>query len=76
MGMSGDLYVRHKIENNYNRGRYENTKKISDKHSDEDGETLERFYSRIKLDEKRRKILDDSKKDSVLCWFSDSVIAS
>ena len=27
----------------------------------EDGETLERFYNRINLDEKRRKILDDSK---------------
>jgi hypothetical protein len=42
------------------RWRYENDKKIS-KHSDEDGETLERFYNRINLDEKRRKILDDSK---------------
>jgi len=36
-------------------------KGISNKHSNEDGETLERFYNRINLDEKRRKILDDSK---------------
>jgi hypothetical protein len=36
-------------------------KKISDKHWNEDGETLERFYNRMNLDEKRRKILDDSK---------------
>ena len=34
---------------------------MSDKHSNEDGERLERFYDRINLDEKRRKILDDSK---------------
>jgi hypothetical protein len=41
--------------------RCESTKGISDKHYKEDGETLERFYYRINLDEKRRKILDDSK---------------
>jgi hypothetical protein len=34
---------------------------ISNKHSNEDEETLERFYNRIDLDEKRRKIVDDSK---------------
>ena len=39
----------------------ENDKKI--KHSDEDGETLERFYNRINFDEKRRKILDNSKEE-------------
>ena len=45
----------------YKRWRYETTNRISDKHSNEDGETLERFYNRISLDEKRRKILDDRK---------------
>jgi hypothetical protein len=58
--MIGDLYIQHRTENNYKRWRYENNIKI-DKHSNEDGETLERFYNRINLDEKRRKILDDSK---------------
>ena len=35
--------------------------KILDKQSDEDGETFERFYNRINLDERRRKILEDTK---------------
>ena len=55
MSMSGDLYIRHRMEN-----KYKNNMK-ADKHSNEDGETLERFYNRINLDERRRKILDDSK---------------
>ena len=59
--MSEDFDVKQRTENIYKRWRYESTKKISDKHSNEDGETLERFYNRINLDEKRRKILDDSK---------------
>jgi hypothetical protein len=59
--MSGDLYVRHRIENNYKRWRYENNMKTLDKQSKEDGETLERFYNRINLDERRRKILEDTK---------------
>ena len=59
--MSEDFDVRQRTENIYKRWRYENTKGISNKRSNEDGETLERFYNRINLDEKRRKILDDSK---------------
>jgi hypothetical protein len=59
--MSEDFDVRQRTENIYKRWRYENTKGISNKHSNEDGERLERFYNRINLDEKRRKILDDSK---------------
>ena len=39
--------------------RYE--RKTLEKDSKQDGETLERFYRRINLDEKRRKIFDDSK---------------
>jgi hypothetical protein len=35
--------------------------KILDSHSNEDGETLEGFYNRINLDEKRHKILEDTK---------------
>jgi hypothetical protein len=59
--MSEDFDVNQRIENIYKRWTFESTKKISDKHSNEDGETLERFYNRINLDEKRREILDDSK---------------
>ena len=59
--MSEDFDVKQRTENIYKRWRYENNKKMSDKHYKEDGETLERFYDRINLDEKRRKILDDSK---------------
>ena len=39
--------------------RYE--RRTLDKDSKQDGETLERFYRRINLDEKRRRILDNSK---------------
>ena len=56
--MTEDWDVQQRTEYNFIR-RYE--RKTSDKHSKEDGETLERFYNRINLDEKRRKILDDSK---------------
>ena len=35
--------------------------KILDKHSNGHGETLEGFYNRINLDERRRKILEDTK---------------
>ena len=59
--MQGDLYVRRKTKNNYKRWTYENNMKILDRHSNEDGETLERFYYRINLDERRRKILEDTK---------------
>ncbi|MFY9797477.1 MAG: hypothetical protein WA323_02585 [Candidatus Nitrosopolaris sp.] len=59
--MSEDFDVKQRTENIYKRLRYGSTKGISDKHYKEDGETLERFYSRINLDEKRRKILNDSK---------------
>jgi hypothetical protein len=58
--MSEDFDVKQRTENIYKRWRYENNKKLSDKHS-EDGETLERFYNRINLDETRRKMLDVSK---------------
>ena len=54
-------FVKQLTENIYKRWRYESTKGISDKYSNEDGETLERFYNRINLDEKRHKILDDSR---------------
>ena len=47
----------------YERWRSENNMKLSDKHS-KDGETLERFYNRINLDERRRKMLDDSKEEN------------
>ena len=59
--MSEDFDVKQRTENIYERWRSEYNKRLSDKHSKEDGETLERFYNRINLDEKRRKILDDSK---------------
>jgi hypothetical protein len=59
--MSEDFDVKQRTENIYKRWRCESTKGITDKHYKEDGETLERFYDRIILDEERRKILDDSK---------------
>ena len=59
--MSEDFDIKQRTENIYKRWKYESTKEISDKHPKEDGETLQRFYNRINLDEKRRKILDDSK---------------
>jgi len=59
--MSEDFDIKQRTENIYERWRSENNKKLSDKHSKEDGETLERFYKRINLDERRRKMLDDSK---------------
>jgi hypothetical protein len=59
--MSEDFDVKQRTENIYKRWRCESTKGISDKHYKEVGETLERFYDRIILDEERRKILDDSK---------------
>jgi len=59
--MSEDFDVKQRTEKNYERWRSENNKRLSDKHSKEDGETLERFYNRINLDERRRKMLDDSK---------------
>jgi len=58
--MSEDFDVKQRTENIYERWRSEN-EKLSNKHSKEDGETLERFYKRINLDERRRKMLDDSK---------------
>jgi len=62
--MPEDFDVKQRIENIYERRRSENNKKLSDKHSKEDGETLERFYNRINLDERRRRMLDDSKEES------------
>jgi hypothetical protein len=68
--MPEDFDVKQRTENIYERRteniyerRTENNKKLSDKHSKEDGETLERFYNRINLDERRRKMLDDSKEE-------------
>jgi hypothetical protein len=58
--MPEDFDVKQRTENIYERWRSENNKKLSDKHK-EDGETLERFYNRINLDDRRRKMLDDSK---------------
>jgi hypothetical protein len=59
--MPEDFDVKQRIENIYERWRSENNKKLSDEDSKEDGETLDRFYNRINLDEGRRKTLDDSK---------------
>ena len=59
--MPEDFDVKQRTENIYERWRSEYNKRLSDKHSKEDGETLERVYNRINLDEKRRKTLDDSK---------------
>ncbi len=58
--MSGDLYARHRPENNYKRWD-ENNMKILDSLSNKDGETLDGFYNRINLDWRRRKILEDTK---------------
>ena len=65
--MSEDFEVKQRTENIYERWRSENNKKLSDKHWKEDGETLERFYNRINLDERRRKMLDDSKEENHAC---------
>jgi len=62
--MSEDFEVKQRTENIYERWRSENNKKLSDKHWKEDGETLERFYNRINLDERRRQMLDDSKEEN------------
>ena len=64
--MSEDFDVKQRTEKNYERWRSENNKRLSDKHSKEDGETLERFYNRINLDERRRKMLDDQKLFDIL----------
>jgi len=63
--MSEDFDVKQRTEKNYERWRSENNKRLSDKHSKEDGETLERFYNRINLNERRRKMLDDSTKSGL-----------
>jgi hypothetical protein len=63
--MPEDFDVKRRTENIYERCRFENNKRLSNKHSKEDGETLERFYNRINLDERRRKMLDDSKENHV-----------
>jgi hypothetical protein len=62
--MSEDFDIKQRTENIYKRWRSENNKKFSHKHPKGDGETLERFYNRINLDERRRKILDDSKEEN------------
>jgi len=62
--MSEDFDVKQRTENIYERWRFDNNKKLSHKHSKEDGETLERFYNRINLDERRRMMLDDSKEEN------------
>ena len=62
--MSEDFDVKQRTENIYERWRSENNKKLSDKHSKEDGETLERFYNRINLAERRLKMLDGSKEEN------------
>ena len=62
--MPEDFDVKQRTENIYERWKSENNKKFYNKHSKEDGETLEKFYNRINLDERRRKMLDDSKENS------------
>ena len=66
--MTEDWDVQQRTEYNLIRWRYENDKKI--KHSDEDGETLERFYNRINLDEKRLNILDNSKEENDISVYT------
>lgn len=61
IAMPEDFDVKQRTENIYQRWRSEN-KNLS-KNSKEDGETLERFYKRTNLDERRRKMLDDSIND-------------
>jgi len=63
--MPEDFDVKQRTENIYERWRSQDNKKLSDKHSKEDGETLERFYNRINLDERRHNMLDDSKEKHV-----------
>jgi len=58
--MSEDFDIKQRTQNIYERWRSENNKKLSAKHSKEDGETLERFYNRTNLDERRRRMLDES----------------
>ncbi|HYA84231.1 MAG TPA: hypothetical protein VEH06_12395 [Candidatus Bathyarchaeia archaeon] len=62
--MPEDFDIKQRTENIYERWRSQNNKKLSDKHSKEDGETLDRFYNRINLDERRRDMLDDSKEEN------------
>jgi len=62
--MSEDFDIKQRTENIYQTWISEHNKKFSYKHSKEDGETLERFYNRINLDERRRKMLDDSKEEN------------
>jgi hypothetical protein len=64
IGMPEDFDIKQRTENIYERWRSQNNKKLSDKHSKEDGETLDRFYNRINLDERRRDMLDDSKEEN------------
>jgi hypothetical protein len=59
--MSEDFDLMQRTENIYERWRSESHKRLSDMHPTEDGESLEKFYNRINLDERRRKMLDDSK---------------
>jgi hypothetical protein len=59
-----DFDIKQRTENIYQRWRSENDKNLSDKHSKEDGETLEKFYNRINLGERRRTMLDDSKEEN------------
>ena len=62
--MPEDFDVKQRTESIYERWKSENNKKSCNKHSKEDGETLEKFYTRINLDERRRKMLDDSKEEN------------
>jgi hypothetical protein len=62
--MPEDFDVKQRTENIFERWRSETNKKLSDNHSKEDGETLERFYNRINLDDRRRTMLDDSKEEN------------
>jgi len=68
--MPEDFDVKQRKENIYEKWRSEHIKKLFDKHSKEDGETLERFYNRINLDEKRRKILDNSKEENDMSVYT------
>jgi hypothetical protein len=47
--MSEDFDVKQRTQNIYERWRLDDNKELSDKHSKEDGEMLEKFYNRLLL---------------------------
>jgi len=60
--MPEDFDVKQRTENIYKRWRSESMKKISDKHSNEYGETLERFYNRMRMRKGAKYLMIQKKK--------------